>query len=266
MATKNEKDNEKTTEKNLVNINDGQNDLFAGLSDLSDFKGDTTGLEALDPSDIKMPKIKLIQPTSLEATKGVCPAGWFFNTVTKEKSESIDCVLLRFEKSRVKWKKPFKRGEEPLCKSYDGKKKSDGTMRCENCPDSKWDNLGSEQTKPECNMSYVWLGLDGKKSPFRFIASGMSVSPTKDFLNLIAPRNYPVFVYRVNISSVQKENDQGVFYVMQYNVKGIVSKEDAAGLKEASVAFQELFARNVQRDTNTLNEDMEEASGKSGLF
>jgi hypothetical protein len=53
---------------------------------------------------------------------------------------------------------------------------------------------------------------------------------------------------------------------MQYNVKGIVSKEDAAGLKEASVAFQELFARNVQRDTNTLNEDMEEASGKSGLF
>jgi hypothetical protein len=249
------------TNKNtdLTNINAGQN-VLAGLGDFAEFKATSgeqvIGMEDFDASDAKLPKIKLIQPTSLEATKGQCPAGWFYNSITKEKFQTIPCILLAFKKSRVRWKKPFKRGEEPLCRSFDGKRGDKG-VNCATCPYAKWDNLKDGATKPECNQSYVWLGIDQNKSPFRIIMSGSNVSITKDYLNTIAPTKLPPFIFTMDLCSEQKENDSGVFYVIKYKQTGTIAKADFADLKDLTQGMSDIFFNAVQHDTLVQDDDTE---------
>ena len=97
---------------------------------------EVVGLD-VNASDMKLPKVKLMQQTSQEAvkSKGKIVAGQYYNTVTQEATEEIDCILLDQGKSMVMWKRPFKRGEEPLCRSFDGKVKAEGCGdgNCEKC-------------------------------------------------------------------------------------------------------------------------------------
>lgn len=197
---------------------DGSLDL---LSDLK-VSGTILGLETLEASDMKLPRIKLMQPTSAEVTKQQATAGFFYNTITKKQTKELHCTLLVLGKSRVQWKAAFKRGEEPVCKSLDSIMSESG-IKCETCNKKEWiKEEGTEDKKPLCNMSYVWLGVnhDESNAPFRIVVPGMSVSPTKDFLNSITPKRLPPFVYKITLTSEFKENDQGAFYVIKYNLDG----------------------------------------------
>ncbi|HOA81733.1 MAG TPA: hypothetical protein PKK61_11840 [Defluviitaleaceae bacterium] len=265
-----------TAKKNEVATTNNENQLSFNLGDFDEFrtgKGEEIiGLEAIDRSDIKLPKIKLIQSTSVEAQKGKCPAGHFFNVVTGETYPELRCKLLVLGKSRVMWKKPFKRGEEPLCRSFDGVLKFDGTKKCANCQYQSWDNIAEGDNKPACNMSYVWLGLDENKKPFRLIASGASVAPTKNFLNKILPNKLPPFVYNVIIRTEQKENESGIFYVMTYEIDDknpTIAKEDFMPLKELAEGMRDMFMTANQIDSENIVEDADmamEAEKEGGLF
>lgn len=203
-------------------------DVFAGLSGLDKYKAkkgeDVAGLEVMDQTDIKLPKIRLLQSNSIEVTKGGFKAGQFYNSITKTVTDSVPGILLSLAKSRVMWPDKFKRGDEPTCRSFDNITSFDGTKKCINCPFQDWDKAKAEgKNKPDCNMSYGWMGvLLESKSPFRITMGGMSVGPTKDFLNVIAPNRLPAYVYHVIISSKQEENENGVFYVAQYDIVGII--------------------------------------------
>ena len=188
---------------------------------------EVVGLD-VNASDMKLPKVKLMQQTSQEAvkSKGKIVAGQYYNTVTQEATEEIDCILLDQGKSMVMWKRPFKRGEEPLCRSFDGKVKAEGCGdgNCEKCQYSSqnpkaWEIAKEKgETKPGCNMSYVFLALDCKtKMPFRIIAAGASVKTAKDFLNKLLPLGVSPFACKVTLKSHQEENDQGIFYVMDFD-------------------------------------------------
>jgi hypothetical protein len=239
---------------------------FTGLGELSEFKAgkgeQIEGLEGLDRSDYKLPKIKLIQANSIEAQKSKCPAGWFLNTVTGETYENLKCHLLVLGKSRVKWKKPFKRGEEPDCRSFDAIIKFDSSKSCKSCPDADWSKIPAGENKPACNMSYVWLGVtaDEHQQIFRLIAPGMSVGPTKDFINTIVPKKYPAFVYNVELSSEQQENEQGVFYVLKYDIKGVITKDEFKPLEELASGMRDMFMETIKSDvTNAVAGEEDEA-------
>jgi hypothetical protein len=247
-----EKENES---KDLAVAGQTEVDVFAGLGDLDEFAtgdGPIVGLEVLDPSDMKMPKIKLVQSTSLEAAKGLAKPGQFYNAVTKKAYDELHCILLTLGKSRVKWPEKFKRGDDPLCRSTDGQNRGNsgcGTHAlCSKCSYSSWDNLPDGQNKPSCNMSYVWLAVDPEGNPFRITMSGMSVSPTKNFLNVIAPKRRPPFVYKMKISSKQQENEQGVFFTAEYTIEGIIKKEEFKNLEDLSVGLRSLFMSAIERD------------------
>jgi len=289
----------------LITIEDKFDNSF-GLDLLSDLKSDASmiGLENLDASDVKMPKIKLMQPTSLEVTKGLVSAGHFYNTVTKESYESLPCILLYMGKTRVKWKDKFKRGDEPLCRSFDGEKSIDGVL-CANCPDSHWDNSpDAESKKSLCNKSLVWLGLmdTPQKTPFRIIMSGMSVSPTLDFSSMLLINRLEPFYFKINLTSEFKENDKGSFYVAKYpdirNCKTIIhdtldslgftpadAKDAVNGpiflaerdkrikeFKDIVVSLKELFFKAAEKDTVDisnaieLNPEQETETKENALF
>jgi len=254
-----------------------QIDIFSGLDALKEYRAgqgeSILGLETMDRTDIKMPKIKLVQATSLEAQKGKAPAGHFLNTITGESYPYIDAHLLVLGKGRVMWKKPFKRGEDPLCRSNDGlvgiETATKNKRACETCPYRVWENKADGSNKPECNNSYTWLAVTAGQNPapFRLLASGSSVSPTKDFLNTIAPKKYPPLVYNVRISSEQQENQSGVFYVLKYTILGVVSKETADSLSELAAGLRDMFQTAVEHDLERFADDEEEAPvGKKGLY
>lgn len=234
---------------------------------------EVTGLD-VNSSDMKLPKIKLMQATSPEVTKGKgkVAAGQFFNTVTQEVEDEIDCVLLDQGKSMVYWKKPFKRGEDPLCRSFDGKVKTEGCGdgKCETCQYSSqnpkaWNNLKDGETKPDCNMSYVFLAKNCKTNmPFRIIVSGASVKSCKNFLNKLIPLRVAPFACKVTLKSHQEENDNGVFFVTDFeNLRpneeclenGVVNKEKYKELLDMSKAYKELFMTQiVQNDIVDVDE------------
>lgn len=237
------------------------------LSVLSDFKAEgankAIGLEATDRSDFKLPKIKLIQNTSVECTKGKVPAGSFYNSITKEHTTALACVLLALGKSRVMWKKPFKRGEDPLCRSFDGITKWDGTRKCDSCKYQDWNKLPEGENRPPCNMSYVWLGVTaGTETPFRFIASGSSVSPTKDFINTIVPTRLSPFAFKVTLRSEQQSNESGVFYVAKYEVAGTSTKEEYLRYRDLSEGMAAMFLEANKIDPTDAQEEPTEKTGE----
>jgi hypothetical protein len=220
-----------------------------------------------------MPKIKLMQPTSLEVTKNKCPAGWFYNTLTEEKYEQLPCIFLVLGKSRVKWKKPFKRGEEPICRSFDSIHKfDDPRMFCDHCPDSKWENKSEGENKPACNMSYVWLGVvdDGNYDKvFRMIVPGMSVSPTKDYFNVIAPTRLAPFCFRTVLTSEFKENDQGAFYVVKYNFakpEAMIQRAQHEFFAEKAQSMKDLFMEAMNKDAVDVSAAEAEGDKEGALF
>lgn len=258
--------------------NELQNTNELGMQGFAAFKGleaDVVGLD-LNSSDMKLPKVKLMQQTSQEAvkSKGKILAGQFYNTVTQTATDTIDCVLLDQGKSMVMWKKPFKRGEDPLCRSFDGRVKAEGCgdgdcMKCKHSSQNPaaWRALPEGESKPACNMSYVFLAVDCETGmPFRIIAAGASVANTKDFLNKLAPLRVSPFCCKVTLKSEQKENDQGVFYVVDFDnlrpnddimVNGQVDMAKYKELEDLSKSYKELFMNHIVANDVVAYDDAE---------
>lgn len=244
------------------------------------------GLEVVDASDIKMPKIKLLQPMSDEVTTNKGRAGQFYNTLTEEAMDTLECSFLMLGKSRIKWRKPFKRGEDPECRSFDGEYSEDG-VSCKTCPDCKW---GNNKERPDCGMSYTWLGAiptaSGDYQAFRMIAAGTSFGPTRDFIGKvmnilrIGGRTYPLYILKVKVTSSLEKGESGSYYVMKYELA--VSGKDSTGRDiydmipiESAPAFdnmlmnlKDLFAEVNRKDVVTASgsEDVVPETGAGALF
>jgi hypothetical protein len=108
---------------------------FSGLELMSEYRGSglILGLEGLSPSDLKLPRFRIMQPTSQEVAQQKVQAGTFYNPVTGEAVKELSCTLLINSKSMVMWEKLFKRGDKPMCSSFDGETSSDGKRKCAKC-------------------------------------------------------------------------------------------------------------------------------------
>lgn len=231
--------------------------------DLSQFEGSengATGLEVIDQTDLKLPKIKLVQMTSEEFTKLNIAPGSFYNTVTKESSDKLECIMLALGKSRAMWPATFKRGDKPLCRSYDGLRKTEGMGdgNCIACQYAKWPETGE---KPPCTMGYIWLGLDNQNRPFRLPVRGSSVSITKDFLNVVIPqlsrggKHLGIFVFKLVLTAEKQTNDKGTFYVLKYNIVGTIGKDDYPVLEGMSSSLREIFLTAIDKDNIAVDID-----------
>jgi hypothetical protein len=185
---------------------------------------------SLKASDLKMPRFRVMQPTSLEVTQGKVKPGTFYNQVTGESVARLPAVLLAKNEQRVMWEKQFKRGDKPICRSVDGiRAAGDPRKECAKCPFGKWENIAEGSNKPQCNMAYGWLALSqldtSRNMPFRLVIPGASVKYTKDFFTSIAPRQLAPFAYKIVLFTEFEQNDKGAFYVVKYDIVGNVAQD-----------------------------------------
>ena len=265
------------TKKNEVAVEEvetNMSELMTDIDFLDEFRAEkgekVEGLEVIDETDIKLPRIKISQFNSAEVMEEKSEAGHFFNTVTGEHSETLDCVLLVLGKSRVMWPATYKTGEDPLCRSTDGimGETKEGVVRpCKGCPFQDWNLAKAEgKDRPDCRQGYVWLGMTSK-GPFRMTAGGASAVPTKNFLNDIFPRRYPAYIYNVQLSTKKEKNDKGVFFTLQYKIVGTApSAEEAHERKGTAEAMQDLFMEAMAKDIVTVDvaENIPEGTGENG--
>lgn len=204
-------------------------ELSFDLSMFNEFRakdGVIQGMEAIDASDIKMPRYKLLQSNSEEVQKGTGKAGQFYNSVTKEAKDELIVALLCMNKSRVRFERPYKRGASPLCRSFNGKVSTEGEV-CASCDYCNWDKAKEAgESSPECRESITWLFLEEDDLggiPPRIIVSGASRAEHSNFITKLSSQGFAPYIFKVRISSEQQTNDKGIFYVTKFD---FVTAED----------------------------------------
>jgi hypothetical protein len=247
---------------------------MSGLEAFAQFKtdGEIVGLEDITPDDIKMPKLKLAQPTSQEVTDEKCKQGEYINITTGVAYPTVPCHLLKVSKSRVKWPPQFKRGDAPDCRSFDGITSENG-RKCKGCPDCVWE----DGKRPACGVVYSWLGLFDDDSPFRMTFAGASISKVKDLLTQLKMAGLPAFAFNMELVSEKQKNDKGTYYITNFSlVKGEdgkpipVTMEQFTKYKDTTLALADLFSRVQVADLSAYDEDVnvgeDSADPKKDLF
>lgn len=187
------------------------------------------GFEELDPADLalRIPFITLMQPTSQQVTasRGKIAAGTFLVPADGDKEaftvDSLKTTIIAFTKSRSMWSENFKRGDAPLCRSFDGKVMADGGIGsgdCSNCPYAKWDK---DAGKSKCSSSYTLLCQDLETGKlFRLSGQGASYAPTRDFVQQLyktaRSAKASSFSFEVSITSEFQTNDKGSYYILSF--------------------------------------------------
>lgn len=230
---------------------------LAALDKYGAANGTIKGLENVDKSDLKIAVYQLLQSNSEMVQKKEAEEGTFFNTQTKRAEVAIDGILLHMTKTRVLWKKPFKRGEKSLCRSFDGKKGvGQPGGNCATCPKKDWNG----NTPPECRQGYNWLGLDlnNNLKPFRYTAISSGVAPTKDFITELASYGRSPFCFRVKITAVKTQNESGFFNIPMYEIYDVNSPEMVEKADAMLDSYKAMFEEDVALDSeHGITEDPE---------
>lgn len=272
----------KETKAEVTNLATTENEILSlDLSMFDAFKaqdGIIEGMEAMDASDIKMPRYKLLQTNSEEVASGKGKAGQFYNSVTGEVKDELHVALLHMNKSRVRFEKPYKRGASPACRSFDGKISTEGEQ-CASCPYADWDRAKKEgNDSPDCRESITWLFLedtDMNGIPPRILVSGASRSTHSNFITQLSAFGYAPYIFKTKISSVQESNDKGIFFVMKFeletdpeNPKKVLTQpvEQCKMLQEKSKQWGSLTDRFANYDTSTAVSDFIDDDTSDGVF
>ncbi len=177
---------------------------------------EVAGAEALDRSDIVVPRIRLRQPTSKFGSPQ--NAGQFHNNLTEQFADSIEAVVLRVSKGRVMWPEAFSGDNDPLCASDNGVMPRDGNGLsdkqpgpCVACQYAQWSPDG---TPPRCALVYTYLCADRNNDdmPFLISATRTSVKAAKRWNSLLK-----LFGNRksVRITSELVSGNQGQWYELK---------------------------------------------------
>lgn len=226
------------------------------------------GFDDISAEDIKMPRIKLCQPTSKEVGDEKCKAGEFYNITTGDTYPELNVRLLSVSKGRTMWPEQFKRGDSPICRSNNGRVSTDGKS-CSTCENCRWN--GNE--RPLCNQTYTWLGLLDDDAPFRMSASGAAISNVKTFITECTRHNVPPFTFKVKIVAEKQTNDKGTYYTPKYEIQKtengayvLPTKEQWNAFKETMEGLKSMFQRAVEADLMVNADDTEVIDAEGELF
>jgi len=166
------------------------------------------GLEEVDQSDLILPRVRVIQPTSkLEGNQGQ-----FHYNLTGEAVDAIHAVLLKMTKSRVCWDRE-NLGADPLCASNDAKTPRAAVFAptCAACPMAEW---GADGEPPACRLVYNFLAadLDHEDTIFVIGLGATSVKHARRVLSTFALKRKPLCYQPVLIQSVQVTGDKGKWF------------------------------------------------------
>ncbi|RJX19003.1 MAG: hypothetical protein C4575_09515 [Desulforudis sp.] len=204
------------------------------------------GLEDMDKSDIVIPRLRVVQPTSKEGTPGKLRLN-----LTGDEFDQLTVVFIKATKGRVLFDRE-NLGSPPLCGSLDRVRPSNFfespiSDRCGQCPMAGWTKDNGRNAPPECNESYTLLGLDvDNRIPFFFQTRSTGIRPTKLFLSAVffqaKRRNADLVDFQVTLKTKETVGEKGKFYVPVFEkpvyLKDRPYREEAAAYAREEAGFE----------------------------
>jgi len=208
------------------------------------------GLEEVDRSDLILPRVRVIQPTSkLEGN----PGQLHYN-LTGEAVDQIHAVLLKMTKSRVCWDKE-NLGADPLCASDDAKtpRAPVYSKTCADCPMAQWGVESDPSTPPACRLVYNFLAadLDHDDAIFVIGLGATSAKHAKKIVSVFMLKRQPLFSRPVMVQPVKAESDKGKWYEVVITPNGSARQFD---WRPYAAMYQAYQAVTVEADVENVAE------------
>jgi len=231
----------------------GEKALSAGAMEfLQGFEGNT--LDNLGAEDMVFPRFKLVQNTSIKGTPGK-----YMSNINSEEFDRLAVTALRITKTRSMFPKVYTSGDRLLCRSNDGKTKSDpsgiGSGDCSRCQYAVWGKDAQGNTiRPECNGGYTILALAEDGSPCFISMKGTSVKPTKQLITQAVTSKIPLFARILYITSKPEVNTKGRYYVASFEFGDFHSEEVIRAAGAQYIALLDIISSDLVVDVSTDNE------------
>ena len=237
------------------------------------------GMEHVQPGELRIPRLQLVQAQSrIDGKEG--REGQWFNSVTGEFVPNPELLIIGTAKGRVMFPREYNAENEPLCGSDDGLaprpeyvgavvkivgKDAAGDPEvksavipglCAGCPFGVW---AKDAPPPACNevATFAAVGEDGLGALFQLRSTGMKNVPS--LKTLIAANG----VRRaIRLGSVKETNDSGTYAIATFTPGKKPSKEwQQTALSLAR--FGNMAARN-QRAAMDADQAGQGGAGQSG--
>lgn len=215
------------------------------------------GFEDEDPSDMIVPRVKVIQTLSPERKDKQAEEGDIINSLTKEKyNGKIFIPVFKFN-NNVDWRDRSE-GGGILCIARDGKmgEKSDGSrVMCASCKRCEFDNTKQgKESLPKCTKYINFFGFfEGERMPIILSFAKTNYNEGKKLYSLakVTMQNMWHYGYALNEKLQAKGGNE--WYIITASPNGASNEEDRA----FGMSLYQSFRNNMQ----TLNYDMDESAG-----
>jgi len=186
------------------------------------------GYDGYTDDDIIIPRYSIVQKSSAAVDKGAA-VGSFISNLTGDEEKRLRCTPILYTKGMVYFPKPYKKGQEPVCKSNDAIAPSSRISKplapaCNKivkrrlvplCEHAKWtkDDEG-KSIPPACNLCYnvIFKNEDTGMSFFMSFRSS-ALRAWKKCVTQMRMLQKNLFAVSLNLTTEQDENEHGVFYV-----------------------------------------------------
>lgn len=188
------------------------------------------GLDQLNPRDITVPRMQLVQPTS-QITGALQHLGEWYNTATGEFHPFLEAVFCGVKLSRVVFPEVYTPDNSVECSSPDsirpyaehvGKMVRGVVIRddCKTCPLAQFgeDEQTGKPIRPACDQVYVYAAvLASDWGPFSMALRGSAAPEGKRLNYLLQTFGYGLIV---KVESVQKEGGRGTYFIPKFSPAG----------------------------------------------
>ena len=226
----------------------------AAMAELSEFfdSVDVDGLEDVGGDDLKI-ALRLWNMNGLDGNGKAYPKDVFFDTITEETFETLDCVLLVTRKSK-RWDEFDNASSKTIvrCASQDrihGVTDEGVSRPCKGCPDDAWFQDDSGKAYRKCGEVHTVVALDlHSHRPFLIRFKKTGLKPFRNYLMAhhwngrssgARRANIPLFVYACNIRLAM--NDSGLYSVPVLTRGEMLPKETIRIMHDNAKSYLEIM-------------------------
>lgn len=223
--------------------------------------GQRRGTEAMEQTDIILPRIAICQANSPQHKKldplyipGL-EEGVLFNTLTGEQYGTKLVVLPLFLFKNRFYFGEYGSGEGIICQSANAI--NGGRLHptdCATCPHAAFKN-DEDDTRPDCTMIYNYVSLlpSGSSTPWASVSlKSTDTKEAKQYNARVRMSGLDMFAKTLEISTVGKTQKGNSFYGYVLKPLSLIPEKL---YKHAEAKFEELRAMNVTVDTRGLDQE-----------
>ena len=216
-------------------------------------------LETLRPTDIIMPRWRLIQNTSKTGTPGM----WASNVNPDRELSVLGISILEISNHAVYFGPKGQNNDRPLCRSNDGISKSDpngvGAMKCKGCQFNIWTKgPDGRPVKPLCSSGYTFLCLvslpDGVWEPGMVSFKGSANKICKSYFTEMKTRGVAPFAYITSCTSKAIVNDKGRFFIPEFAMGPWLSREQIEFAHQQYIVYKQYITAEHMADVEYESE------------